>query len=82
MPLTPEQVDLLQAHLREVGKDSTCPVCKSKSWALEGPFALLPIQGTGIHLGSGAAPMALVVCTRCFYSRMFALGPIEAKRRG
>lgn len=76
--LTPEEFNLFLTHMAKSGaKESLCPVCQNKQWAVSGTVAAPPFipgetEDEGDMSLSGMAPLVVVICTKCFYIRQFA----------
>lgn len=74
-------IETFRAHVVACGGQATdaCPVCGTQEWMLEGPvapFRYSPGTAAGSIVGSGAVPLILAVCRKCFYVRLFAWKPI------
>ena len=76
MPLTAEQVEQVNAWLRNQGGSKSCAECGGRSFEvlpeyLMMPFAQVGPTGTAIEIDRGAAVVA-VTCLGCAHVRLFS----------
>ena len=85
MPLTQEDLGILQAHLEEVGKEGgdRCPICGEQKWEAVGIVAsqILETRDDGTpRLGPAAVPLVMMTCAKCSLVRQFSW--LTIKNRG
>lgn len=81
MALTEEQKKIFLEHLTKRVKQVSCPICSETNWGIDGITAPLfwneeTKDGAG-SLMSKAYPLAMLVCSGCFYVNHFAWLPIK-----
>ncbi|MDO5534107.1 MAG: hypothetical protein Q4F65_05600 [Propionibacteriaceae bacterium] len=74
--LTQEQLQEILTALEDRGVRGDCPRCGNAQWSLQGHLTTLPLfhpSGT-IVLPAPAVPACMVLCVRCGYVSLHALG--------
>lgn len=77
MPLSVEQTQRLQEHLRSKGVNN-CPVCGHRHLQTLDIIAAPVLDARGVvNIGGGevAPPMVQVMCQNCSHVLLFAAGP-------
>ena len=86
MAMKPEDYDLFRKHIatRFHVKFLACPVCQTERWSLDGPLVLMSYSEElkAAVISGGGAPLVLMTCSHCFYTRTFAWLPIKAAHNG
>jgi len=73
-----EEKQRIKKALEDKGATLPCPRCGNNSFTLLGGYFNQPIQPNlqGLVLGGRSVPMAVVVCNRCGYLSLHALGAL------
>ena len=77
MPLTPDQMDQVQAWMEEKDIDTTCPACGSTIWVTSEIIAPRVRERARPPEEGLQVPMVPVMCDNCGYVRLFLAAKMD-----
>ena len=83
MPLSPEELSIIQTSLNARAIQNRCDVCgHANTMGIVPETAQVPMAYAPTAIGAGAIPCAVIVCNHCGHTRFHALGPLGLQNLG